>query len=662
MLCETCQLTFQGRNFHDASFGYNHHQSASSVQASANQGCHLCLLLWSLLTADEISRVLTYRPGEIAGANEHVQITSIPSENALQVSFPLGVQGRTYESQKFCVKFLRLLPTHDSTKLLGTDDSVTQHEVTTNTGSAANFALARQWLRHCETHHSICGQLSRSSDSWYPSRLLKIYAGDTICLQISGLDALSGPYLSLSHCWGSALVFKLTERNLESFRAGIPYSSLPKTFQDAILVTQQLGLNLLWIDALCIIQDSENDWRQEAASMGKVYQNALCNIAATGALNSTEGCFWDRNPLLAQACKIDLTWKLPLKGSFFGIDRNLWTKNVGEAPLNYRGWVVQERILSPRILHFARQQLFWECHEIEACESFPGGLPESPDPMTFVRRTGLKRIKPAVRPDIQSVDNHQISESTFNGSMYWDGIVDIYTRSALTRQEDKIIALSGIAKEMSFLFDDQYLAGLWKHNLPYQLLWQITNPLIANHGNPCFRPLKYRAPTWSWASIEGRVVPSNRYSRDWHSLPSRLEGYVIPVESDVTGQIRDARLDVKGRLRLANWQCVWHGHIYGIVFEGIIPEYSHFWPDELIRSMPDEVYCFPLLTTIWDKTTTIDGLVLSRIDDSNSFKRIGTFRYQDEEDCWLLLKSPRDRSAQGSQIYEDLEEQTFTIV
>lgn len=409
--------------------------------------------------------------------------------------------------------------------------------------------------------------------------------------------------------------------------------------------------------------------------MGMVYQNAFCNIAATGASDGSVGCFWDRNPLLAQVCKVDLTWELPLKGVYYCLDGSLWPRNVGEAPLNRRGWVVQERILSPRILHFGAQQLFWECHEMEACESFPAGLPESPDPLTFIVRTGLKRIKPAVKDGTQSEMTKTSEESRLDGYAYWDGIVDVYSRSALTRQEDKLIALSGIAQEMNVLLNDEYLAGLWKNHLPSQLLWSVTTPLIANHGNPSFRPVTYQAPTWSWASIVGHVVPGNLPpGHNWNTLPTFLKAHVEPInDDDPTGQITAAQLHTRGLLRRASWQCLWHGRIYQLVFEDgqITPEYSTFWPDELPPSssssapLPTQVFCFPLLSTYWDGTRTIDGLVLASSggNSHHEFTRIGKFRFQDDEDCWLLMKRPCSRPiVDGKIVYEELEEQTFTIV
>ena len=338
-------------------------------------------------------------------------------------------------------------------------------------------------------------------------------------LIISSSHRPTSPYMTLSHCWGSAEFPKLTMGNIETMKNGVAVSTLPNTFRHAIEITRRLGIKYLWIDALCIVQDSVDDWQREAATMGTVYKYAFCNIAATGATDSKIGCFWDRNPLLVRPCRIDMSWALPLTGDFYCVDRSLWTKNVGEAPLNRRAWVAQERLLSPRILHFGSQQLFWECHELEACESYPCGIPRSLDPLTFIVRTGLKRLAPSKDRQAQLGDNSSIPEFKLDALEYWDGIVDLYTRSNLTRKEDKMIAISGVAKEMRVILNDTYLAGLWKEQLPYQLLWWVCRPLVADNGLPSSRPLIYRAPSWSWISIDGSVVPGNAGRSDnWELL------------------------------------------------------------------------------------------------------------------------------------------------
>lgn len=567
---------------------------------------------------------------------------------------------------------------------LGIKCLISSHEISTSTLSNPSFALANKWLNECSVKHSICRRLDEKPRPWYPARLLDVGQLDgawDVRLRICATEPPTGSYLSLSHCWGSARLLKLKFKNIELMKAGISLGALPKTFRDAVLITRKLGVQYVWIDALCIIQDSVEDWRKEVVTMGNVYKNALCNIAATGALDSSIGCFWDRNPLLVQPCKLDFTWELPFKGSYYCVDGSLWPKNIGEAPLNHRAWVTQERILSPRVLHFGMQQIFWECLEVEACESFPGGIPKTSDPMTFIVRTGLKRMRSVVSPDIPKTGSETLAESYMDGYEYWDGILDVYTRSSLTRPEDKLIALSGLAKEMSVLLNDEYLAGLWKNRLASQLLWSVNKPNTSNSGHPCFRPPNYRAPTWSWASLEGHIVTGNRAPDTfWGLLPSLLEAHITPIGNDHTGQVSEGHLQIQGILRPVTWQCLWSGRIYAILLDGRKPDYSTFWPDE-VSALPDEeeeVYCFPILDR--DKhdeyagnTRTVDGLVLAKNaagKTKNEFRRIGCFRYQDEEDCWLLMKRRQCRDGSSSAsghdhpnyYYVDLEEQSFTII
>jgi hypothetical protein len=157
---------------------------------------------------------------------------------------------------------------------------------------------------------------------------------------------------------------------LKPMQTSIAISTLPKTFQDAIELSRQLGVRYLWIDSLCIIQegDKHEDWTRESSMMGSVYQNGYCNIAATAASDGTAGCFRPRDPLLAQPCIVEFEKGLKKfglkKGVYDLIPQRLWEEGLSEAPLLKRAWVVQERVLARRVLHFARNQLFWECKEL----------------------------------------------------------------------------------------------------------------------------------------------------------------------------------------------------------------------------------------------------------------------------------------------------------
>jgi hypothetical protein len=149
-------------------------------------------------------------------------------------------------------------------------------------------------------------------------------------------------------------MLKLNLANLNRFLHEIPMTALPPTFKDTFDVTRKLGVRYLWIDSLCIVQDSDADWRAESSVMGKIYGQSLCNIAATGSSQTHGGLFQGRD-----ISKITpATMSIKSKGqetTYCFPDNEIWCSEITNAPLNNRGWVLQERMLSPRTLHYASQ-------------------------------------------------------------------------------------------------------------------------------------------------------------------------------------------------------------------------------------------------------------------------------------------------------------------
>jgi Heterokaryon incompatibility protein (HET) len=185
-------------------------------------------------------------------------------------------------------------------------------------------------------------------------------------LHIPSENSSKSPYTTLSHCWGTLKIKRLTKANMISLLTSIEISELPKTFQHAIIITRRLGLRYLWIDSLCIIQDSFQDWAQESARMGEIYKNCFCNIAAAAALDGRYGCFMAKNTILAKYCRVRISNCATGSDSaiFNLVPRMLWKLHLDNYPLGRRAWVVQEKFLAPRILHFGKNQLFWECHDL----------------------------------------------------------------------------------------------------------------------------------------------------------------------------------------------------------------------------------------------------------------------------------------------------------
>jgi hypothetical protein len=328
---------------------------------------------------------------------------------------------------------------------------------------------------------------------------------------------------------------------------GIPVETLSKTFQDAMWLTRVLGFRYLWIDSLCIMQDSEDDWRREAASMKNIYMKATLNIAATAASDGREGLFYERDPISIVPHTVEIAWDGVCKGKYHFFNQNLWKEEVLDAPLGKRGWVLQERLLSSRIIHFGKNQLFWECQSNQCCETYPDMIPSDMFSVLGVW-LNLNMWYDGVR---LSASGKNCPEE-FVPSVYalWNRIVQIYSRRAFTHNTDKLIALSGVAAVVSTLTHGLiYLAGLWDKTLPRSLLWMVNDPKSA------IRPTAYIAPSWSWASVIGEVtcppnVPLDGIEKT-KEVVTILESGTSPFSTNVFGQIHTGFIRLSGPLMLA---------------------------------------------------------------------------------------------------------------
>lgn len=276
------------------------------------------------------------------------------------------------------------------------------------------MALARHWISDCNKHHSRCKRPGVDSEStWVPERLIHIDDESSRLRLVRGVDVPSNtPYTTLSHRWGQVKdKLVLTRSSIEKWQEQLPSLGKWKTFVDAIETSRQFQIPYIWIDSLCIIQDSEDDWKQQCPQMSNIYKRSYCNIAATSAIDDTEGCFFERDvdmdlplrlcfapegfqPKPAGSIGIFATGsgKGSLNGLYDLCKQQTWIDDIRYSPLNARGWVLQEvgsqtlshvhwlikpqRQLSPRVLNFTKTQMYWECDEIQASESYPHGFPE----------------------------------------------------------------------------------------------------------------------------------------------------------------------------------------------------------------------------------------------------------------------------------------------
>ncbi|OCL02297.1 HET-domain-containing protein, partial [Glonium stellatum] len=359
-------------------------------------------------------------------------------------------------------------------------------------------------IEDCIRAHPTCPK--QGNPEWFPTRVIDV--GDSSKaprLLVERNAHLGEAYVSLSHCWGAAKITTLTTALLKSFQDCLPLHILPATFQEAILITRRLGYKYLWIDSLCICQDSAEDWRSESIVMGEVYRNAVVSIAATASSNSYGGCFRDRNLSGILPCEVQATVdpKTGPETVYIHLSRDVW-KTVDKSVLNSRAWVLQERILAPRVLHYGPNQLFWECRKQQSCEAFPDGLQAWN--IVASQETSLKSIFEPAMPEFRpfAADISAYSSPMEFRYADWDFLVNTYTRCSLTKPEDKLIAINGLAEVWGTMLDDDYMAGLWKKDLLRQLLWHAELLRERDRSRILIGNVP-RAPTWSWASIDGEV-------------------------------------------------------------------------------------------------------------------------------------------------------------
>ncbi|KAI9708359.1 MAG: hypothetical protein M1820_004063 [Bogoriella megaspora] len=350
------------------------------------------------------------------------------------------------------------------------------------------LSIARQWFQSCKAQHSECHL--PSAKHYLPTRLLDIRSVDSkgeVYLNLSDESHIAEPYATLSHCWGKARTLKLTSTNIGMLQSGIKVNSLSTSYKEGITVARRLGLHYVWIDSLCIIQDSDTDWRREAAQMANIFRNSEINIATAAAADNSDPCFTERNLDLIRLPKLKVSWAELRPREYFLLPGGLYFDQMQNSPLQKRAWVLQETILAPRILWLCKSQFWWTCTEFQACESFPNGVPDR-----GISGQGVMSSLSMIRG------------SRTERLWSWNTLMERYSRHGITVLSDRTIALSGIAQDMEEKLNDRYIAGMWMSQLPRHLAWSTTGGTDVQ-----FRPDKYRAPSWSWLSIEGPIRFNN---------------------------------------------------------------------------------------------------------------------------------------------------------
>ncbi|KAF1966782.1 HET-domain-containing protein [Bimuria novae-zelandiae CBS 107.79] len=403
-----------------------------------------------------------------------------------------------------------------------------------STGSKGSLEMAKFWLTECIYGHPNC---ERDFSGWLPTRLIDVGDADAELMpRLVETSTLSSPssegwdvitFVALSHCWGAKQIITTTMATFDDRKRGIEWKELSRTFQDAIVTTRGMGQRYIWIDSLCIIQDSVEDWMAESVQMCTVYERALFTVMAAHASGGADGCFVKRDGFaqLPLTLRFDSPDKMHSQVACFQLPdhgQGLWPRF---SPVLFtRAWVLQEQFNSRARLIFFGDQVHWECRTMCGSEQRPLDGKKIWD---LVSGPGSLAVQEEDDPADWSTGMHK----------KWYELVRNYSRRGITKSSDRLIAIDGIAQSLQKRASDRYIAGLWSDGLPAGLMWYIPWRLTKSgswHALEketktflCSRHELELAPSWSWASVTPPI--------DWFPLYSKPINACDVLQADAQG-------------------------------------------------------------------------------------------------------------------------------
>lgn len=511
MLCDLCQkfaVDILSRDFstwrkvNDTGLHTFRHGDHHEIQATAAAGCRVC----GLLSSVRQKRMPAYSElgekwlrksasidvvweGDAACIPSLKLVTVAPEQRSIEFEF--FALRACDGSQTGFPDALACLPGHIATKPM------------------ESMPLARRWLRACQSSHEKDGSCASTTMQRLPTRVLDVGPADGWIepkLHLSADDERDH-YVTLSHCWGKTERLVTTEANIDRHFQCISMASLPSTFHDAVIVTRCLGYRYLWIDALCIIQNSEIDWQHAAQRMHHVFANATLSISALDAIDSHAGFLGDREQehveISFDDCTVGLRPK-PLSSA----------EGITTSVLDTRAWCLQERLLPSRVLYFGREQLYWRCRASQASEA----------------TRDLTTQGPAYRPQVLKLIREDDADVRQDA---WLDVLTQYSERLVTVPKDRVPALYGLgsyaelASRSFWLWYGMPLEGIHK-----SLLWRRTPWYDKAASTPGQRFVRRtstfrtdlmrraeqaegnedQAPSWSWACLNKPVNWTWRYN------------------------------------------------------------------------------------------------------------------------------------------------------
>ncbi|CAG8961989.1 hypothetical protein HYFRA_00014034 [Hymenoscyphus fraxineus] len=493
------------------------HPSLIGVRSSANLGCRLCVVFLEAIDKKYSKRLYYESENSLDSSNAPREDRAyVPSFHNLlppirRFQFSRVVRSIlmprnfhvVFAQDRHGAKTLQLASRSDHIQIydiccarddyLATCQWTTAYTSTENPLSQTSISLIRYWQDSCSRQHTVCHQ---SAAIHLPRRLLKIEDSGDLRLVLFGADTGEVPYCALSYCWGNYPALKLLSENLEDMMRHISAKAMSKTHRDAVLLARALGHQYIWIDALCVVQDSQEDWGAESSRFLDYYENSILTIAVAGVARVAGVASLSDDGFLNVFANPDLTEHILVEArQDMESPRREWQHALhiraqsddrdNDYPLYERSWAFQELLLSPRLLVLQSKSIVWCCDSLICYD------------------TGTTQI-PRFWKSLSSVRG-QLATGTMTESSIcslWLTIVEFYSGLSTTHSFNRLHAISGLAERLARLVSLHYAAGIWQEDIVRGLLW------FSESGHPrnqAATSKDYIAPTWSWASLGDKV-------------------------------------------------------------------------------------------------------------------------------------------------------------
>lgn len=352
-------------------------------------------------------------------------------------------------------------------------------------------------------------------------------------------------YATFSYCWGSAadgeLQFKTKSTSIKERMSGFLLSDLPRAVQDAVIVMRSLSIDYLWVDSICVLQDDRADWERESAEIGRIYGSAyvtLCSLTPSCRI----GFLYQEQPKVVMP--FQSTLRRHIAGNFIveydsctmmGLGREGWIQGVPDNRWFSRGWAFQEKMMSTRAL------LLWHSGAWFTC------------PCSEIELMGATGPRQSFCLDLLSLSSKYPEKNDVYRAWY-QSVVSRYSDCQFTYPQDVLPAMSSLAQIFQEAIGDEYVAGLWKHDLVRGLMWHYYRDIKPLHGSlksflaTLVSSDNYVAPSWSWAGNHFLECLPETYTETIEEDCHVLTVSTTVLGQDEFGKIEDGELEIDGHI------------------------------------------------------------------------------------------------------------------